>query len=127
MPWGDRTGPMGLGPMTGRGAGFCAGFPVPGFANPWVGGFGRGRGRGRGFGFRRGYYPFGSPGYGYSPFASPYSGSPPYSGPPPYYGEPQSAQDEAQFLKDQADLLQKDLEEINRRIQELESEKKTKK
>ena len=23
MPYGDRTGPMGLGPMTGRGMGFC--------------------------------------------------------------------------------------------------------
>lgn len=33
MPWGDRTGPLGLGPMTGRRAGFCAGFPVPGFLN----------------------------------------------------------------------------------------------
>jgi hypothetical protein len=46
MPMGDRTGPMGLGPLTGRGAGFCAGFKVPGFANPTVGrglGFGRGR------------------------------------------------------------------------------------
>lgn len=24
MPGGDRTGPMGMGPMTGRRAGFCA-------------------------------------------------------------------------------------------------------
>ena len=46
MPRGDRTGPTGLGPLTGRGAGFCAGFKVPGYANPIVGcglGFGRGR------------------------------------------------------------------------------------
>jgi len=34
MPFGDGTGPRGLGPMTGRRAGFCAGFGVPGFANP---------------------------------------------------------------------------------------------
>jgi len=34
MPFGDGTGPRGMGPMTGRGAGFCAGFPAPGFANP---------------------------------------------------------------------------------------------
>jgi len=34
MPGGDGTGPAGLGPMTGRTAGFCAGYPVPGFANP---------------------------------------------------------------------------------------------
>jgi hypothetical protein len=52
MPQGDGTGPMGQGPMTGRGMGYCAGFNMPGFANA---GFGRGlrRGFGRGFGFRR--------------------------------------------------------------------------
>ncbi|MCD6153487.1 MAG: DUF5320 domain-containing protein [Syntrophobacterales bacterium] len=37
MPWGDRTGPMGYGPMTGRGAGYCAGYQMPGFANPTPG------------------------------------------------------------------------------------------
>jgi hypothetical protein len=39
MPGGDGTGPGGMGPMTGRAAGFCAGFPAPGYANP-VGGRG---------------------------------------------------------------------------------------
>jgi len=34
MPFGDGTGPAGLGPMTGRAAGFCAGYPVPGYMNP---------------------------------------------------------------------------------------------
>ncbi|MBW2982167.1 DUF5320 domain-containing protein [Candidatus Woesearchaeota archaeon] len=58
MPGGDGTGPNGQGSMTGRGAGYCAGFDRPGFANPGFGrrGFGRGfrgRGFGRGFGFRR--------------------------------------------------------------------------
>jgi len=47
MPRGDRTGPNGQGPMTGRGMGFCRGFNTPGFMNQ---GFGRGRGFGRGFG-----------------------------------------------------------------------------
>ena len=28
---------MGLGPMTGRGAGSCAGYPTPGFMNPMPG------------------------------------------------------------------------------------------
>ena len=37
MPWGDRTGPMGYGPMTGRGAGYCAGYQMPGSANPTPG------------------------------------------------------------------------------------------
>ena len=51
MPAGDRTGPEGMGPMTGRGAGYCA----PGQMNnagPGSG-FGRGRGMGRGYEFRR--------------------------------------------------------------------------
>jgi len=34
MPFGDRTGPAGMGPMTGRAAGFCAGYPAPGYRNP---------------------------------------------------------------------------------------------
>jgi len=34
MPFGDGTGPRGMGPMTGRGAGYCAGFGRPGFTNP---------------------------------------------------------------------------------------------
>jgi hypothetical protein len=34
MPFGDGTGPAGLGPMTGRAAGFCAGYPMPGYMNP---------------------------------------------------------------------------------------------
>jgi len=33
MPRGDGTGPMGMGPMTGRAAGFCAGYASPGFMN----------------------------------------------------------------------------------------------
>jgi len=43
MPLGDGTGPRGLGPMTGRAAGYCAGYPVPGYMNP-IPGFGYGRG-----------------------------------------------------------------------------------
>jgi len=51
MPGGDRTGPMGSGPMTGRGAGFCAGNGMPGYTRQ---GFGRGMGGGRGRGWGRG-------------------------------------------------------------------------
>ena len=41
MPFGDRTGPLGQGPKTGRGAGLCSGSAVPGSMNrgsgfwPW--------------------------------------------------------------------------------------------
>jgi len=67
MPRGDRSGPDGMGPMTGRGLGYCAGSDRPGFMadEPPRGGAGygrgygaRGRGRmgyGRGFGYGRGY------------------------------------------------------------------------
>jgi len=55
MPRGDGTGPMGMGPMTGRGAGYCAGFGMPGYMNPGSGrGYGRGVGRVFGPGFGRG-------------------------------------------------------------------------
>ena len=54
MPGGDRTGPDGMGPMTGRAAGYCAGYPVSGFMNQarGKGGGGYGRGRGGGGGWR---------------------------------------------------------------------------
>ncbi|MDF7807798.1 DUF5320 domain-containing protein [Pontiellaceae bacterium B12219] len=52
MPAGDRTGPNGMGSMTGRGAGVCAGFATPGNANA---GPGAGRGRGRRFGCGMGF------------------------------------------------------------------------
>jgi len=45
MPMGDRTGPLGQGPLTGRGLGLCGR------------GLGFRRGFGRGFGFREGFYP----------------------------------------------------------------------
>lgn len=47
MPGGDRTGPAGMGPTTGRARGYCNRFAVPGFAN------GGGR-RGNRFGGRSG-------------------------------------------------------------------------
>ena len=53
MPRGDGTGPEGLGPMTGRGAGTCKGSEAarsrraPPDREPRRGGFGRGGGRGR--------------------------------------------------------------------------------
>jgi hypothetical protein len=77
MPGFDRTGPAGMGPMTGGGRGWCnpdgtlyhPGFPVPArpyYARPfgrprwglgqafWGRGIGLGRGRGQGLGRGRG-------------------------------------------------------------------------
>jgi len=36
MPRGDGTRPAGLGPMIGRVAGFCAGYPAPIYMNPVI-------------------------------------------------------------------------------------------
>lgn len=63
MPGGDGTGPLGMGPMTGRATGYCAGYanPGPGF-NPGrcAGGWGRGnRWGGQGFrAFNQRSYPY---------------------------------------------------------------------
>lgn len=51
MPRGDRTGPLGQGPMTGRGMGYCRGTGVAGFLTSR---FGVGAGRGGGWGGGRG-------------------------------------------------------------------------
>jgi len=87
MPRGDKRGPNGMGPMTGRGMGPCAGYDGPGFmsdASPRGGaGYGRGHdfgqrgrmgfgpgfgyGRGRGFGRGWGYRNFPEPGFDVDP------------------------------------------------------------
>jgi len=104
MPRGDRTGPMGVGPMTGRRAGYCAGYGTPGFANPAAPWYGAGYGfRGGGRGWRNMYYATGLPGwqrYAYIPPAPP--------------------QEDAETLKAQANWLKDQLGAINKRIEELE-------
>ena len=115
MPRGDRTGPTGAGPRTGRVKGFCMGFGIPGtfnrsqnFVSP-----GRGGGQGRrnrflhtglagwqrsaGFGFGRGPRGFStSSDSGFMP------------------------EDQLETLKAQAEHLEEALNEIKRRIQEVE-------
>ncbi len=128
MPRGDRTGPRGMGPMTGRGAGYCAGYNVPGYANPGPG-LGRGRGRfggrgggwgGGGWGHRNWYYAIGVPGWARFGYAPAWGEPPPVwqapDAPQPDYPQPQ----EAQFLKQQAAWLQEQLQSIQERITELE-------
>lgn len=66
MPRGDRTGPEGFGPMSGRGLGYCNGYESPGYTKgiPRGGrGYGRGRGFGRGPGYGRGNYGWYDRGY----------------------------------------------------------------
>jgi hypothetical protein len=121
MPLGDRTGPWGFGPMTGRAAGYCAGYSGPGYVNPvpgrgfgrggwgrgWGRGFGGGRGWGRGFGW--GPYSFGAP---YGPYAPAYV---------PAYAPSYGPEDEVTALKDQAKYFEEALQEVKKRIEEIES------
>jgi hypothetical protein len=108
MPGGDGTGPVGMGPMTGRGAGYCAGYPTPGYMSP-VGGRGFwGRGRGGGWGRRNRFYATGLP------FSARVTQS--------FFGAP-SAEQEREALRQQSQYLQESLDSINRRIEDLEKEK----
>jgi hypothetical protein len=107
MPGLDGTGPWGEGPMTGGGRGFCN-FVGAGYRRPYGWSYGLGRGYGRGFGFRRGFAPWHGPYRWYEPA----------------YGEtyPMEPKQEINMLKGEADAMKKELNEINRRIQELEKE-----
>jgi hypothetical protein len=111
MPGFDRTGPMGSGPMTGGARGRCnpaAAGTTPAFAGTyscgrglalrrgWRGAYGPGRGGGGGYGRGFGWYP-------------------PASG-PAYSME---AASEIDMLKADAEYMQKSLDAINKRIEEL--------
>jgi len=125
MPGGDRTGPAGMGPMTGRGAGYCAGYPAPGYGEFAFGrGFGQGRGGGRGR--RNWFYATGLPGWQRAAYGYPaYGGDIPYS-PAPYtpYAAGFSKENELNALKGQAEYLEDSLEGIKKRMKELEKETK---
>ena len=99
MPRGDRTGPNGNGPMTGRRMGYCADNDRPGYYENdqnygrGGGGFRRGGGGGRGFGFRGGNYD--------SNFI-------------PNVSEKTLVENEIKILKDQLGALEKQLSETKK-------------
>ena len=130
MPAGDGTGPMGLGPMTGRAAGYCAGYSVPGYMNPipgrgfWGRGWGRGRGRGRGW--RNWFYATGMTGWQRTGMGMPaYGNVGPYVGPmaAPFATEP-SQEQEVEVLKQQAEYFKNALDDINKRLEEIQQQAK---
>ena len=85
----DGTGPMGMGPMTGRGFGPCAGCGW-GMGMGWGRGFGRGFGRGRGLGRYFGFW-----------------------------GWPQSKKDQLKDLSDYKKALMEELEDLKEEEAEL--------
>jgi len=102
MPRRDQTGPMGYGPRTGRGAGFCESDSQPDFTSrqqaPGLGyGFGRGRGFGGGMGRGRRARQGG------------------------YFAQP-APHDERGFLDRQKEALQSRLNVIDQRLTELRAQ-----
>lgn len=121
MPRGDSTGPMGMGPMTGRQAGYCACYNMPGFVNNagryGMGmGFGRGAdlgGRGGGFRRRSRFFATGVPGRAqFGSFVAPFQQTDPET--------------EIQVLKNQAEYLQSEMDAIKKRLDELNAKAQAK-
>lgn len=94
MPGFDGTGPMGTGPMTGGGRGFC-GMRVIGYNRPVYG-------------------------YRHTPYSYPFTGAYGYS---PYI-EPMTREQETEFLKAEAEALRRELEAIEGRISQLSADAK---
>jgi len=128
MPGFDGAGPRGKGPMIGCGERYCAGYNAPGYANPvprmgmgwrhdwggaWCGCWGRGRG------WRHMDYATGLPGwarFGYAPAWD----APPDGGCAPYRA-PLAPEQEAEFLRAQADWLKQQVERSST-LQEFDEE-----
>ncbi len=110
MPRGDNTGPEGLGPKTGRAAGYCAGYSTPGFMNPDRGGgfgmgYGRGAGRGRGMAWGR------TARWGNYDMTQQYRDT---------QMQP-AVMDEKTNLKNRMQILQEQMTDIDRRLKELDN------
>ena len=111
MPGGDRTGPLGQGPGTGRALGYCYGFDSPGYTR------GSGRGTGRGLGFGKGFGRGSGFGRGWG-FGVPY---PIYNAGYPWMFQ-MGKEDEIKMLKSEAEALKRSQKEIEKRLGELEKE-----
>jgi hypothetical protein len=105
MPYLDGTGPNGLGPLTGRGLGYCSGAVGLGYGY----GFGWGRGYGRGMAYGR---RFG--GWGFAPYVNAW-GALPYA--------PLSPETQRQALANEQRILETRLEALKSQIEELEKKK----
>jgi hypothetical protein len=119
MPFGDGTGPRGFGPVTGRGAGYCAGYTVPdrgNFGPVWDSRGGGGRG------WRNRYYETGLTGLqrrgGWGNMKMP------VTAPMVPVGVPTPMNRELQLsaLKAQADSLERTLDAIKRQIETLDTQ-----
>ena len=122
MPGGDGTGPGGIGPMTGRAAGYCAGYSAPGYMNP-LGGRGFGAwGRGGGWGRRNWFYATGLTGWQRAGYGYPaWGGVPPAAAPAVPFWPAATSEQEIDMLKRQAEYLEDALATTRKRLEELEA------
>ena len=115
MPGGDQTGPMGGGPMTGWGRGFCGESEGPRFVRGGYGGQGRGFGRGGGgggWGRQNRFRATGAPGWMRGAAV-----------PPAYAGDESMADTELQWLEQRSAALEAEQKQIKVRLGELETER----
>jgi len=115
MPGGDRTGPMGGGPMTGWGRGYCGGSQAPRFAIGGFGGRGRGYGRGGGgggWGWRNRFWATGAPGWMRGAWV-----------PPALADAGSMADTERQWLERRATDLDAERKAVAERLAELDAER----
>jgi hypothetical protein len=109
MPRGNGMGPEGLGPMTGRGAGYCASFTSPGFMSR----------PGGGRGWRNCYHATGLMGWQRNAGRWPsYQGE--FQGTPIMTGL--SREQQAEALRNQAGILEERLGTVRKRLEELSAE-----
>lgn len=106
MPGYDRTGPAGMGPMTGGRRGMCgrgSRYGASGYGN-----YGAGRRSGRGFG------------RGYARWRGRFGGRPAWDVPVYPSDDPPAVYDEKEWLKAEAESLRNDLELVTRRLESFE-------
>ncbi len=119
MPRGDGTGPMGRGPMTGRGLGLCAGLAIPALAGL---AFAHRRGARGGRGWRNMFHATGLTGWqraavGLSAFGC---------GVAEATDSSMTTDREIESLRQQAESLKAQIGNINQRIEELATQRTVK-
>jgi len=109
MPGFDGTGPRGMGSMTGGGRGFCS---------PWgIGAAHRGYGISPGIGYG---YPY----YRGAGVPSPFYGAPVTAPGATPFASPMTGEQELDFLRNQAQAVKEQLEQIEAKMRELKKKEK---